>query len=235
MGTQQHGPSLLGRRSVLPIIRAKAPFRRVLGCRFQVAPDGGFCMLSAIIATQDSERTLVPTLAALVPGAVSGLIAEAIVADAGSRDATADVADLAGCRLIVLPGPLGARLKTAAATARAPWLLFLRAGTVPAPGWIEACDRFMQATDAVDGAARAAVFRPPAILGSMRPGLPGFLDLMRVVLRGGARPEQGLLIARRFYESFGGHDESAEAEAALLRRLGRRRIAMLACAASPPR
>ena len=48
-------------------------------------------MLSAIIATHESERTLVPTLSALVPGATAGLIGEVVVADAGSTDATAEV------------------------------------------------------------------------------------------------------------------------------------------------
>ena len=43
-------------------------------------------MLSVIIATLDSERSLVRTLAALVPGATAGLITEVVVADAGSRD-----------------------------------------------------------------------------------------------------------------------------------------------------
>ena len=57
-------------------------------------------MLSVIIATHESERTLVPTLAALVPGATAGLLGEVIVADAGSRDATAEVADVAGCRFM---------------------------------------------------------------------------------------------------------------------------------------
>src|SRR4029077_4871665 len=115
-------------------------------------------MLSAIIATHDSERALVPTLAALVPGATAGLVSEVIVADAGSRDATAEVADIAGCRFMAFPHPIGPRLSRrapppaaprlppAAAPARAPWLLFLRAGTVPQPGWIEAVDRFIHAT-----------------------------------------------------------------------------------------
>src|SRR5438034_1001987 len=58
-------------------------------------------MLSAIIATHESERTLVRTLAALVPGAATGLLAEVIVADAGSCDATAEVADIADCRALL--------------------------------------------------------------------------------------------------------------------------------------
>ena len=35
-------------------------------------------MLSAIIATNESERTLVATLAALVPGATAGLLGEVV-------------------------------------------------------------------------------------------------------------------------------------------------------------
>jgi glycosyltransferase involved in cell wall biosynthesis len=185
-------------------------------------------MLSAIIATHESERTLVPTLAALVPAAIGGLLGEVIVADAGSRDATVEVADIAGCRVMSSTAPLGARLKAAAASTRTPWLLFLRAGCVPETGWVTAAERFMQATDMLDGAARAAVFRPPGAADLLRPGLSEVIALLRVIFGGGARPEQGLLIARRFYDALGGHPEGADAEAALLRKLGRRRIAMLA-------
>ncbi|MGC1824295.1 MAG: glycosyltransferase, partial [Pseudolabrys sp.] len=94
-------------------------------------------MLSVVIATHESERTLVPTLAALVPGAAAGLLGDVVVADAGSRDATAEVADVAGCRFISSTEPIGAQLKAAAASTRGPWLMFLRAGAVPQAGWIE--------------------------------------------------------------------------------------------------
>src|SRR5712691_3180028 len=112
-------------------------------------------MLSAIIATHESERALVPTLAALVPGVTAGLLGEVIVADAGSHDATAQVADVAGCRFMASREPLGARLKAAAAATHAPWLMFLRAGCVPEPGWVGATERFIEATDRRDGAGRA--------------------------------------------------------------------------------
>ncbi len=187
-------------------------------------------MLSAIIATHESERGLVPTLTALVPAVTAGLLREVIVADAGSRDATADVAEIAGCRFMSSTEPLGVRLKAAAAATRMPWLMFLRAGCAPEPGWIAAADRFMQTTDMGDK-ARAAVFRPPGAADLMRPGLSELLALLRVALGGGPKPEQGLLIARRFYDTLGGHAGHADADAALLRKLGRRRIVMLGCAA----
>jgi glycosyltransferase involved in cell wall biosynthesis len=187
-------------------------------------------MLSAIIATHESERALVPTLAALVPGAAAGLLAEVVVADADSRDATAEVADIAGCRFISSAEPIGARLKAAAASTRSPWLMFLRAGAVPQAGWIDAADRFMQTTDLLDGAGRAAVFRPPGATDYLRPSLPEIVVLLRTAFGGSPGPEQGLLIARRFYEAVGGHSASADAETALLRRLGRRRTTMLTTA-----
>jgi glycosyltransferase involved in cell wall biosynthesis len=192
-------------------------------------------MLTAVIATHESERTLVRTLAALVPGATAGLVAEVIVADAGSRDATAEVADIAGCRFLASAEPLGARLRAAAMSARTPWLMFLRVGTVLEPGWIAAAERFIADADMLEGAAKAGVFRPPAVGDLLRPGLAEILAILRVALGGGARPEQGLLIARRFYEEIGGHPERDDAEAALLKTIGRRRVAMLAAGAAPPR
>jgi glycosyltransferase involved in cell wall biosynthesis len=192
-------------------------------------------MLTAIIATHESERRLVPTLRALVPGAISGLVTDVVLADGGSRDATAEVADFAGCRFMSSSESLGTRLKAAATSARTPWLLFLRAGCVPEPGWIQAAERFMQAADLLNGATRAAVFRPQGIADLMRPGLAELLALLRVTFGGAPKPDQGLLIARRLYDALGGHPDGADAEVTMLHKLGRRRIAMLAVGAAPPR
>ena len=98
---------------------------------------------------------------------------------------------------------------------------------MPEPGWVAAADRFIEATDLLDGAARAAVFRPPGAADLLHPGLSEVIALLRVIFGGGPKPEQGLLIARRFYDAIGGHPDGADAEAAILRKLGRRRIAML--------
>jgi glycosyltransferase involved in cell wall biosynthesis len=182
-------------------------------------------MLSVIIATDESERALVGTLAALVPGATAGAIREVIVADKGSRDQTAEVADVAGCRIMVSPAPLAGRLRAAAALARSAWLMFLRPGIAPEATWIPEVMRFVeQAEPAGVPEACAAVFSrgPPA-----GRALGGLVRLHHL-LRRGPRPEQGLVIAKRRYEGFGGHrDGMADCEADLLRRLGRKRITIL--------
>src|SRR5215831_15083468 len=179
-------------------------------------------MLSVIIATDESERALVSTLAALVPGATAGAIREVIVADKGSRDQTAEVADVAGCRLIVTPAPLAGRLRAAAAIARAAWLLFLRPGIAPDGTWIPEVMRFIEQAELSGPELRAAMFSP-----GLRAGMGPLIRLQRLVQRG-PRPEQGLIVAKRLYESVGGHrDGVADCEADLLRRIGRLRITVL--------
>ncbi len=190
-------------------------------------------MLTAIIATHESERSLVPTLAALVPGATAGLLTEVVITDANSSDATAEVADIAGCRFMSSVEPLGARLKAAALSTRTPWLIFLRPGTVPDPGWVTATENFI-ATQAPD-TARAGIFRPSGAADALRPTLFEVFALLRTAFGGGLRPEQGLVITRRLYDSVGGHTAEANTEAALLRRLGRKRLAMLPAGARPAR
>jgi glycosyltransferase involved in cell wall biosynthesis len=185
-------------------------------------------MLSVIIATDESERALVATLAALVPGATAGVIREAIVADTGSTDQTAEVADVAGCRLLVTPAPLAGRLRAAAEVARAGWFMFLQPGVAPEVTWIPEVMRFVEQAELAGRAdQQAAVFSPPS-MGTARP----FVRLKSLVRRG-PMPEQGLIIAKRLYDSLGGHrDGVADCETDLPRRIGRRRIVVLRTAAT---
>jgi glycosyltransferase involved in cell wall biosynthesis len=182
-------------------------------------------MLSVIIPTRDSELALVPTLAALVSGATAGLITEVLVADDGSKDDTEVVADVAGCEFLELGGPLGHRLKMAAAKARAPWLMFIEPGTVLYAPWTDDAIRFVEQPGPRD---RAAVFRRGA--GPQTALREAFSFLITAF--GRARPEQGLIIAKPLYEELGGHSGSAaDPQAEFIRRIGRRRIVTLAATA----
>jgi len=192
-------------------------------------------MLSVIIATRESERALVRTLAVLVAGAAAGTVREVIVADSGSRDATAEVADYAGCRILVSDAPLGARLQAAATAARAGWLMFLKAGTVLDATWIEEVARYVDEDERRDvSASRAAMFRPVPEAGTTRPALVEALWLLRAAMGGRPRPEHGLVIAKHLYQRLGGHREDCpDPESDFIGRLGRRRIVMLRSGAAP--
>jgi glycosyltransferase involved in cell wall biosynthesis len=193
-------------------------------------------MLSVVIATHDDEHALLMTLAALVPGAAAGIVREVIVADDGSRDRTAAVADAAGCRFQMFEGTQGARLSAAAESARSDWLMFLRPGIEPDAAWVDEVPRFIAACKSRGEAARvAAVFRPARSAYALRPTLSEILALTRAALGAAPRPDQGLILSRELYRAVGGHRaDAAEPERDLSRRLGRRRIVMLRCGAATP-
>jgi hypothetical protein len=180
-------------------------------------------MLSVIIPTNESERSLVRTLGSLVTGATGGLVREVILADAGSKDETAGVGDVAGCKLMVLPGSSGARLKAAATAARSAWLFFVLPGTVFDNGWVGEAIRFIETAEV----SQAAVFRRAA-----RPSTQNStLGEIGALIRSGfnyPRPEQGLIVSRQHYVALGGHDaNAARAESEFLKRLGRNKIIRL--------
>lgn len=177
-------------------------------------------MFSVIIATRDSERLLVATLAALVPGATAGLVREVIIADGGSRDETEKVADIAGCRFFSSDQPLGVRLKAAVAMARGEWLMFLDPGLVPEPNWIDESAAFI---GKMTGNSKAAVFAKA-----------GMIPQLRRALNVLPRTEQGLIIAKSFYDELGGHHaEAPDAQTDLLRRIGRRQLITFRTIAGP--
>jgi hypothetical protein len=182
-------------------------------------------MLSVIILTEGVEHPVVATLAALVPGAASGIVREVLLVERGAGGVIERVADVSGCRFIVSRGSRGEAMAEGARQARSPWLMFLHAGAVPDHGWIEETTQFVQ-TVSGSGRLRAAVFRyarAPYSDASLR-------EALRFVGRmiAGPFPDQGLLIAREHYDQLGGHPpNSARAEAKLLRQLGRTSLTLL--------
>src|SRR5215467_11199653 len=147
-------------------------------------------MLSVIIPTEGIEQPAVATLAALVPGAAAGIIREVLLVDRSDTGVIERVADVAGCRFLRFEGPRAAALAEGARQARSPWLMFLRAGAVLDPGWIEETTQFIQGV-ASSGRTRAGIFRyarsPYADYGLR----DSFKSLARSFM--GPRADQGLL------------------------------------------
>jgi len=188
-------------------------------------------MLTVIIPTDESERVLVRTLASLVPGATAGLIRDVILADAGSRDETEKVGDVAGCRFMRLSGTRGARMKAAAGQARGDWLLFLMPGTVLEPEWVGEVLNFVETADA----GESAVFRKARSMAGRTSAWSEIAEILRGAIGGRPDAAQGLLIAKRRYRSLGGHGDGADPERALIGRIGRRNLVRLRSRAMMPR
>jgi len=193
-------------------------------------------VLSVIIPTQNSERSLVPVLSALVPGVTDGLVRDVVLVDGGSTDDTAAIADAAGCTFISPGGDPGIRLRQAAAGARGDWLMFLSPASLLAEGWVREVGQFRALAERRGQAeAVAATFRLAVDGYGLKPRLGEAMAAARLALFGLPRPEQGLVLSRRLYERLGGHPSGVQPEKRLARRIGRRRIhALRACVVLPP-
>lgn len=184
-------------------------------------------MISVVIPTLDSERLLVPTLAALVPGSAEGLIREVVLADGGSRDATDKIADAAGCETVSGPPDAGARLAAAVAATRGDWLLFLEPGAVLEDGWTREVGWFTGSAGFAGQGDRAATFRLAVDGSGLASRASAAAAALRLALLGTPRADQGLLIPKRFYQSLGGHAPGPDSHRRLIARIGRRRVVVL--------
>ena len=182
--------------------------------------------VTAVIPTLNAAAQIGQCLGALAEGAVEGLIREVIIADGGSTDEIAAIADASGARLITAPPGRGSQLAAGADAADAPWLLFLHADTVPGTGWVDAIRRHI-----ADCPDQAGWFRlsyddhsAPARL------VAGWANLRsRLGLPYG---DQGLLISSALYRSVGGYPPvSLMEDVALARALGRAHLTPLAARA----
>src|SRR5437764_1314171 len=115
-------------------------------------------MLSVIVPTEGFEQPAVATLAALVPGAASGVVREVLLVDGSGNGVIERVADVAGCRFLYWGGSRAAAMAAGARQARSPWLMFLHAGAVLDTGWIDETAQLIQRVSG-SGRARAGIFR----------------------------------------------------------------------------
>mgnify|MGYP001546000193 CR=1 FL=1 len=181
-------------------------------------------MISVVIPTLNAEQSLAYCLARLVSGVVTGLVREVVIADGGSTDETARIAEATGARFVAAPKGRGSQLAAGAEAARGDWLLFLHADTVLEQGWENEAGEFIERV----GPDRAAVFR--FALDDFGTGARRLEKLvaLRCWLFGLPYGDQGLLISRRFYRKIGGFRSMPLMEDVdIVRRLGARNIVML--------
>lgn len=174
--------------------------------------------LSVVIPALNAADSLPATLAAVGP------VADLLVVDGGSTDATAAVAAAAGAQTIHAPRGRGPQLAAGVAAAQGPWLLLLHADTCLAPGWRTAAraatpDRAWHFRFALDDRVPAARRLERAVAWRCRVlGLP--------------YGDQGLLIHRDLLARVGGiRPLPLMEDVDLVCRLGRARLGALDAAA----
>ncbi|WP_343207651.1 glycosyl transferase [Ancylobacter oerskovii] len=183
-----------------------------------------------VIPTRESGGLLIPTLAALVPGAAAGLVREVLLVDGAPESSSeiAEVADAAGCEYLPGPADTGARLRLGAEAARGPWLMFLEPAGLLQEGWTREVRSFIDQAERTGSAgSRAASFRPALDGFGLGTRLREATTMLWQVTTGRTRPAQGLLIHQRLYRQLGGHEEGERAPHRLIARLGRGRMVLL--------
>jgi rSAM/selenodomain-associated transferase 2 len=186
--------------------------------------------LSIVIPVLDAAAILPACLAALEDGRRSALVREILVADGGSRDATAATAAALGARVLGAPRGRGVQLAAGAAAATGPWLLFLHADTLLAAGWSARVADFIADPDHGD---RAGHFRLRFDDGGKAARRLERIVGLRCRWLGLPYGDQGLLLSRRFYDALGGFRPLPLMEDVdLVRRIGRRRLAAIDVAAT---
>lgn len=185
-------------------------------------------MISVIIPTLNAERVLAPTLAALIPATVDGIVRQVIVADGGSVDHTCDIAEAAGADVVCADRGRGSQLIAGARAARFPWLLFLHADTLLEPGWHSEAEALIARVEAGQLAPTAAAFRFALDDSGFRPRLLEAGVAVRCALLRLPYGDQALLIPAQLYAEIGGFRPMPLMEDVdIACRLGRRRIVML--------
>ena len=158
--------------------------------------------LSIIIPALNAAGDLPACLSSLMPGAEAGLIREVIVADGGSSDETARMADAAGAEVLETEKGRARQLRAGAASARGDWLLFLHADTALSRDWVE------RVCDHIEGYPGKAAYFTLAF----RSDHP---MAKHVAARANRRArwlglpygDQGLLVSRSLYEAAGGYED----------------------------
>ena len=189
-------------------------------------------MLSVIIPTLNAAPHIGPCLAGLVPAAIEGLVSEVVIADGGSGDDIAAIADQSGAQFVEAEKGRGTQLRAGAEHAKGQWYLFLHADTVLEPGWERAVIRFLERAERQSRdygkSGPAAAFRFALDDGSGAARRLEWMVRLRMALMKLPYGDQGLLIHRRHYEALGGYaDIPLMEDVDMIRRIGRRNLVLL--------
>lgn len=183
-------------------------------------------IISVILPTCNAEDYLVRTLSSLIPGVVEGLIKEVIIVDTGSTDATLEIADSTGCRIIHADPQRGLQLWQGCREATGDWLLILHPDSELSPQWLGAVRQHMKHHDKQAGYFHIN-FDQPSLLSRLWSEMIAF----RAKWLSMPGSDNGLLLSRPLYDAVGGYkDQVAFEDVTLVLTLGKARLRPLGVA-----
>jgi len=144
-------------------------------------------MISVIVATLNSAVSLQTLLPPLVPAAVDGLVREVIAADGGSTDATLEICEDAGVKVVT------GGLLAATAAARSGRVLILPEGLAFSGDWQ---DRLRAHLISGGGSALVAGARASGLLARLQPQALGLLIDRARLAEGGDTRDVAELVRR---------------------------------------
>jgi rSAM/selenodomain-associated transferase 2 len=156
--------------------------------------------LSIIIPTHNAASEIGPTLSALVPGLLGGLINQLVIVDCGSEDDIEALADAAGADFLISEPGRGQQFRAGVEAARADWFLFLHADTALPEDWVKLVGDHINAHP-----DKAAVFKLSFAKKGLAPQVIASWANFRTRRLGLPFGDQGLLISRALYRSSGGY------------------------------
>ena len=179
--------------------------------------------ISVIIPTLNAGDALESCLQALAPGVAAQLIREVIVVDGGSSDRTILPAYQSGARVICSAPGRGRQLRTGGVNAKGDFFLFLHADTFLEGSWADNLLRHLE-SDPQKAAAFTLAYRSPSPQARwLEKRANG-----RARLFGLPYGDQGLFISRQLYDETGGFpDQPLMEDVALIRKIGKSRLAIL--------
>jgi rSAM/selenodomain-associated transferase 2 len=160
-------------------------------------PGGAAAPLSVVIPVRDEARGLPALLADLATA--PQLVAEVLVVDGGSEDASRAVARLAGARLLSTAPGRGVQLGHGIAASGAPWLLLLHGDARLPRGWAQAVAGAIARGDGRAWAFHLAIEGPDPALRLVEFGVT-----LRSRWRSLPYGDQGLLLSRALHDRAGG-------------------------------
>lgn len=158
--------------------------------------------ISVIIPVLNAADRIGPCLGVLGEALFEGLIHEVILADGGSTDEIAEVAEAVGARLVIAPAGRGQQLAAAARDVRGQWVLVIHADSVMGEDWIAAVRDHMRLHP-----DKAGYFRLKFESDHWMAGLVAGWANLRSRLFGLPYGDQGLLVPKTLYDRVGGYPE----------------------------